>query len=145
MPTIRIVIEIDAGEGAKTSVSVEQPQQIAGVNRRGGAIEARVRRLIGELGDNERIVLEAVFRASAQNRKVHRSQIMTELDYDNLLQFNGVLAWITRKYRKWVGEPESLLIENVWDEQAEDYSLEIPPDTDEDVLEMLKAEFLTEA
>ena len=61
------------------------------------------------------------------------------------MQYNGVLAWITRKFRKWVGEPDTLIIENVWDEQADDYSVEITPNNDEDVLEMLKAEFLTEA
>lgn len=145
MSTIRIVIEVDAGEGAQTSVSVEQPQRTTDANRRGGAIEARVRRFIDELGDNEITVVKDVLRASVQNRKVFRDQIMSRLRFDQLLQLNGVLAWITRKYRKWVGEPESWLVESVWNAEADDYSLEISPGIDEDVLDMLKTEFSTES
>ena len=145
MPTIKIVIEVDAGEGAQTSISVEQPQNTTNAARRGGAIEARVRRFIDELGENEITVLKDTLQASVQNRKVFRNQIMSKLRFNQLLQLNGVLAWITRKYRKWVGEPASWLVENVWNAEADDYSLEISPGVDEDVLDMLKTEFLTES
>lgn len=137
MPTIRIVIEIEAGEAGQTSVRIEQPKRAAELTRKEGAIEARVRRFIDNLGDNERTVLKAVLQASVQDKKIYRKQLMPELGFDDLLQFNGVLAWITRKYRKWIGEPESWLVETIYDESKEDYSLEIQPEVYQEVMEEL--------
>jgi hypothetical protein len=140
MPTVRIVIEIEAGEATQTSVSLEQPQpSIRVTEKRAGAIEARVRRLVNEFGRNEKAVVKAVLEASAQGTKVYRKQLMPDLEFDQLLQFNGVLAWITRKYRKLVGEPDSWLVESVYDSDKDDYYLQIQPETPEDVIIALKA------
>ncbi len=140
MPTVRIVIEIEAGETSQTSIKLEQARPPTEANTAGrvGAIGARVRRFVNELGDNEKVVVKAVLHASMQGTKVYRRQLMSDLGFDELLQFNGVLAWITRKYRKWVGEPESRLVETVYDEEIEDYSLEIQPETPEEIVESLR-------
>jgi len=142
MPTVRIVIEIETGEAAKTSIRLEQPQSSARVTRTGvGAIKARVHRLVNEFSSNERTVVKAVLQASVQNTKVYREQLMADIGFDQLLQFNGVLAWITRKYRKLVGEPDSWLVETVYDPAKDDYYLQIQPETSEEVLIALKASF----
>ena len=143
MPTVRIVIEIEAGETTQTSINLEPsvPAIEASASRRVGAIGARVRRFVSELGDNEKTVVKSVLQASMQGTKVYRKQLMPDLGFSQLLQLNGVLAWITRKYRKWVGEPDSQLIETIYDEEDEkvdDYSLGVKLETPEEVIEALK-------
>ena len=140
MPTIKITIEIEAGEATQTSISLEKPEHSAGTTTpRVGAIDARVRRLVNEFGDNEKAVVKAALQAQMQGTKVYREQLMPKLGFDQLLQFNGVLAWITRKYRRLVGEPDSYLVETVWEEEKDDYRIEIWSEMPEEVLNALKA------
>ncbi len=139
MPTVKIIIEIEAGETSQTSINLEQPQPSTRVTTvRVGAIEARVRRFVNELNDNGKAVVKAALQASMQGTKVYRKQLMADFEFDQLLQFNGVLAWVTRKYRSLVGEPDSYLVETVYDLDKDDYCLQIQSETPGDIITALK-------
>jgi len=139
MPTVRIIIEIEAGETTQTSINFEQPQpSTVATATRVGAIEPRIRRFVSELGHNEEAVVKAALQASMQGTKVYRKQLMADLGFDQLLQFNGVLAWITRKYRNLVGEPGSWLVETFYEGEKDDYSLEIQSETPQEVKRALQ-------
>lgn len=136
MPTVRIVIEIEAGEALQTSVKLEQPKPTANTVVTETPIQDKVHHFLETLGRNEEIVLKAVLQAATRGEKVYRRQVMSQIGFDQLLQFNGVLAWLTRKYDKSVG---GWLVETAYDQQVDDYNLRIRPGTAEDVLNALKA------
>ena len=133
MPTVRIIIEIEAGEAGQTSIKVEQPET---KTLDAVTLETKVHRLINEFGSNEKFVVKAALEALSKGRKVYRKEILEKLGFDQLLQFNGVLAWLTRKYDKIFGH--GWLIETRYDVAKGDYSIEINQETPKEIIEAVK-------
>ena len=144
MATIKVTIEIEGLEDDKTSVKIVQPGRVGVSGHNRSAITSRLSRFINELGDNELQVLREVIKAKQENRKIFRKEMMSKLQFDKLLQLNGVLAWITRKYRKLIGDPDSCLVETVWDNDEHDYSIEIQPEVFQDVIQELTNRIINE-
>jgi len=146
MTIVRVVTEIETdaqGRVSVRSVRVEAadllPRGVVDTELASSPVDA-VAPFVQRLGDNEREALRAITKAKDENRPVYRKEILNALGFDQLLQWNGVSAWITRRWRSVLHERFARITEARYNMARDDYQIVFASDISDDVIERLAVE-----
>jgi hypothetical protein len=90
---------------------------------------------------NEMAILRMLIEAKRGGTQVYRRQILSSLGLDQLLQWNGVSAWLTRNWRAATGNPYANITAIRYDQEQEDYEITFDPDISDEVIERLAEGF----
>lgn len=146
MSLVRIITEIETDSGGNISVrsiKVEPAEELT-IQRASSHPHAyvhnenAVRRFTQELSDNDGRVVKALLDARTQGTVLYRGDLLKLLGFTELLQWNGVSAWITRKWRRAIGDPYSDLTSTRW--EGNDYRIEFSPGIPEETLQQMSLE-----
>jgi len=86
---------------------------------------------------NEMGVLRMLIEARRGGTPVYRRQILSTLGFDQLLQWNGVSAWLTRNWRVVTGNPNADITAIRYDQKQKDYEITFAPSISDEVIESL--------
>ncbi|HUX49017.1 MAG TPA: hypothetical protein VMV76_07700 [Dehalococcoidia bacterium] len=84
---------------------------------------------------NEIGILRMLIEGRRSGTPVYRRQILNTLGFDQLLQWNGVAAWLTRHWRVVTGNPNADITANRYDQSQEDYEITFAPGISDEVIE----------
>lgn len=90
---------------------------------------------------NEMGILRMLIEARRGGTPVYRRQILSTLGFDQLLQWNGVSAWLTRNWRVVTGNPNADITAIRYDQKQEDYEITFAPGISDKVIGRLAEEF----
>jgi len=84
---------------------------------------------------NETGVLRMLIQARRSGTSVFRRQILTALGLDQLLQWNGVAAWLTRHWRAVTGDTNADITANRYDQSEDDYEIMFAAGISDEIIE----------
>jgi len=90
---------------------------------------------------NEMGVLRMLIEARRAGTQVYRRQILGTLGLDQLLQWNGVSAWLTRNWRLVTGNPNADITAIRYDQKQDDYEITFAPSISDEVIDRLAEAF----
>jgi hypothetical protein len=86
---------------------------------------------------NEVSILQMLIEARRGGTPIYRRQILSSLGFDQLLQWNGVSAWLTRNWRVVTGNPNADITAIRYDQQQDDYEITFAPNISDEVIDRL--------
>ncbi len=128
MTVVRIIAEVEADQGGNIwvrGITVEPvgPKKTPAVAPRATTRGDAVVRFAERLSPREREMMKLVARGRKEGARVYRKELLRALKMEELLQWNGISAWITRRWRRATGDSHANMITIRFDETRQDYEI----------------------
>lgn len=147
MSLVRLVLTIETSQQGNVSLrsfDIERVDSILAREAVGGTepvlsaedvVPAFLSRIM--LNQNETSVLRMIIEAKRNGTPIYRKQILSDLGFDQLLQWNGVSAWLTRNWRMVTGNQHADITAIRYELSKDDYEITFAPGISEEVVERL--------
>ena len=110
-----------------------------GAEIRPQTLEETVTEYIASLSSNghEEQILKMLIKARRNSTSLYRKEILDALGFDQLLQWNGVAAWLTRRWRIVTGVRTAEIIARRRDSLKQDYEVTFASGINDNVVDLL--------
>jgi hypothetical protein len=147
MSLIRVVVTLEVSQEGVISAKSFDIEQV-GLSQKGATQKKAQPVLNGEdvvsiflsnllHNQNETGVLRMLIEARHGGARVYRGQILSALGFGQLLQWNGVSAWLTRHWRAATGNPNADITAIRYDRSQDDYEITFAPSISDEIIARL--------
>lgn len=147
MSLVRLVLTMETNQQGNVSLRSFDIERVDGILARESVGETELSLSVNDVvpaflsrimhNQNETTVLRMLLEAKCKGTPVYRKQILLALGFDQLLQWNGVSAWLTRNWRAATGNRNADITAIRYELSKDDYEITFASGISDEIIESL--------